>query len=1047
MPIANGTIVTQKSTGDLGQIVGFVGNYGVDVYSVQIKQATKKLRVDEFLVQSAEASEWDKAVGLQAVRMGLSEVKIVHPFRETLASYGATKTELHAYQFKPLMKLNRSGLGRILIADEVGLGKTIEAGYIILELIARDPYLSVVVVCPPMLRPKWKAELYQRFALRFDIMTANEAERRIARREDDPSDSPLRAIVAYETIRNEKFFQSLKNSDAARCAVGLVIADEAHRARNRDSTQSRALELLVARAETAVFLTATPIQNKAEDLSRLLEILSPRDFVDHWSFESFQRANEIVVNAETAVSRADPARLAKSIEDFEGAPDNWRYRLIAENPYFEDALARMRSLASSLKSRTLSDPEVVRHRIELQDSLFKLNLLSPILNRTRRKDVHANSAKRKPYAVDAQLTAYEQSVYHELTDAVFQEYAEQHGEGVARFVLKSFQQGFASSLWAAVAHYRERYSVTEADGDLEIEDIAFTDSGSGVPTSLTNDASTEFLELKRVLATIDLDRLWREDSKWKLLRDVLAQHGAVRSSAGHPRKLLIFSYYKRSLDLIGRRLSEMGMRYLRIDGDVSTNILDTARDERQRILKEFRDTPDIQILIASQVGTEGLDLQFCDTVVNWDLPWNPMTIEQRIGRIDRIGQKSEVLHIVNVACRGTVEWEILHRLYHKVGVFKSSIGDLEEILGEVAERLQQQLSRTRLSESEIRDRIDAEAVVLANVKKQQEELEQEANSLITADSFLIDEFERICRTGQCVHPAELERFTCERLKKLDPASKLFERKSTKGLWEFHAGPLLIARAENSWRKTRVVEWKSFLQRMRAGPLPCTFDGAKFENSPEVEVLSVNHPLLRVLVEDLEVHNRECRSFRCAIKSSQFPRGDWVLFVGLVSNPTEERGSRIMSAASRCGTDETLSGELADALLSELLEKAVDYYGEVPELGVLERARAAADRALYTRFESEQAEHGKRSELQAKRRATVLTGHHDRLIEIAQRARDTTRARAAFDRGAQSVLAAQEGRVKAAERAKDIALAQLPKAGQSRLELFEHFIGYVSIQGD
>jgi SNF2 family DNA or RNA helicase len=91
-------------------------------------------------------------------------------------------------------------------------------------------------------------------------------------------------------------------------------------------------------------------------------------------------------------------------------------------------------------------------------------------------------------------------------------------------------------------------------------------------------------------------------------------------------------------------------------------------------------------MIASQVGTEGLDLQFCDTVVNWDLPWNPMTVEQRIGRIDRIGQKAEILHVINIACRGTVEWDILTRLYNKIGIFRASIGDLEEILGEVAER-------------------------------------------------------------------------------------------------------------------------------------------------------------------------------------------------------------------------------------------------------------------------------------------------------------------------------------------------------------------------
>ena len=723
MPLENGTVVTRTSTGDIGVIAGFVGDYGVEVYRVRIKNATVKLRLDELLLQTAGQSHWDQSLGMQAVRMMLAEVKIVHPFRETLASYGATKTELHPYQFKPLMKLNRSGTGRILIADEVGLGKTIEAGYIILEQVARDPYLSAVVVCPPMLRPKWKAELYQRFGLQFDIMTSSLAERRIARRDDEPNEPPLRAIVAYETIRTDKFFKSLEDADET--VLGLVIADEAHRARNRQSRQSKALNLLVARAQTAAFLTATPIQNKEEDLFRLLEILSPQDFPDYAGFESQRRANEIVVKAETAVSRADAKMLDASIAEFSKAPTSWQHRLITENPYFDDALSRMRNLSSLLLCRNVTDPEVIRRRIELQDSLFKLNLLSPILNRTRRRDVHTGTAVRSPMAVDAQLTNYEQIVYDQLTNAVYAEYVRQHGESVARFVLKGFQQGFASSLWAAVSRYRERFEISDDIEGLDVEELDLPSPEDGFFETLAVGDAAEFSELKKVLAAVNLDRLWDEDSKWKLLRAVLEQHRSGKNHVGEPRKMLIFSYFKRSLDLIGRRLEEFGMQHLRIDGDVPTNALDPSKDERQNIIRNFRDTPEVQVLIASQVGTEGLDLQFCDTVVNWDLPWNPMIVEQRIGRIDRIGQKAERLHIVNIACQGTVEWDILTRLYNKIGIFKASIGDLEEILGEVAEQLHNEISMTRLSPEDRVARIDAQATVLENVRKQQEEFEQE----------------------------------------------------------------------------------------------------------------------------------------------------------------------------------------------------------------------------------------------------------------------------------------------------------------------------------
>jgi superfamily II DNA or RNA helicase len=1044
LPVPNGTTVTRTSTGDIGVIVDFVGDFGVEVYRVKIKNATVKLRADEFLVDAGADSEWDRALGLQAVRMMLAEVKIVHPFRETLASYGATKTELHAYQFKPLMKLNRSGIGRILIADEVGLGKTIEAGYIILEHVARDPYLSVVVVCPPMLRLKWQSELRARFGLHFEVMLGAEAERRIARRDDDPDEPPLRAIVAYETIRSDRFYDALDQADPGDGALGLVIADEAHRARNHESRQSKALELLVARAQTAAFLTATPIQNKDEDLFRLLEILSPQDFPDYAGFEAQRRANAIVVTAETAVSRADSRMLDSSIKEFEEARTSYPHRFIAENPYFEDALERMRELQALLTQRPLTDHELIRRRIELQDSLFKLNLLSPILNRTRRRDVHTRTAKRSPVAVDACLTAYEQNVYAQLTNAVYTEYARQHGEGVARFVLKSFQQGFASSLWAAVSHYRNRFQVDDSEIDLAIEDIDIPNPTEGYFETRAIGDVAEFTELKRVLAAVDIDRLWEEDSKWGLLHSILSQHRSGMSPEGRPRKMLIFSYFKRSLDLIGQRLREMGMTFRRIDGSVPTNPLDPSKDERQRIICEFRDDPRIQILIASQVGTEGLDLQFCDTVVNWDLPWNPMTVEQRIGRIDRIGQKAELLHIVNIACRGTVEWEILNRLYNKIGIFRASIGDIEEILGEVAERLQGQIATTRLSESERNEKIDAEAEVLVRKQRHQQEFEQEASALITADSFLIDEFERIRRTGQCVHPHELERFTRERLQQVDPASKLV-RKDPPGLFEFRAAPSLIALAENTWRKTRVSEWKSFLQRMRNRPILCTFEGEKFDGFGEVEVLSVAHPLLRVLVEGLAVHDRACHSFRCRLLSSELPVDDWVISVGLVSNPADERGARIMAAAGSCSGEAVLDSDEADVLLAAVLESGVDFYGLTLDDASLDRGRRAADRALYARFQIEQTEHRRKSELQATRRATVLTAHHDRLIEIAQRSLGTMQARALFDKGARGILAAQAGKVRAAERAKEVALAQLPQASGTRLELFEHFVGFVSVR--
>ena len=1044
MPLPNGTLITRTSTGDLGVIVEFIGDFGVEVFRVRIKNATIKLSANEFVVVGAESdSPWERPLGLQAVRLRLAEIKIVHPFRETLASYGATKTEIHPYQFKPLLKLNRSALNRILIADEVGLGKTIEAGYIILEAIARDPYLSVVVVCPPMLRPKWRAELFQRFGLQFDIMTSSFAARRVARRDDEPSEPPLRAIVAYETIRATRFVEGLDSAEGLKASIGLLIADEAHRARNKLSLQSKSLEKLTTRSRLAVFLTATPIQNSDKDLFRLLEILLPDQFLDYEGFGTRRQANEIVVRAETAVSRANVALLDASIEELRAAPDSRLYREVTTNPYFADTLNRLAEVREAIVGGPLTDPKVSRLRIESQDALFRLNLLSPILNRTRRRDVLAHSAKRSPMAIDAQLSSYEQVVYDQLTRAVFTEYAHRHGEGVARFVLKGFQQGFASSLWAAVSRYRERFKIEEDSSDFDaLEfDMPSPDDGSFDPRAVGD--ISEFPELKRVLAAVNLEQLWADDSKWKLLHRILTQHRSGTSLGGAPRKMLIFSYFKRSLDLIGMRLKEMGLSHVRIDGDVPTNALDPSLDERQRLIQKFREEPLIQIMIASQVGTEGLDLQFCDTVVNWDLPWNPMTVEQRIGRIDRIGQKAEILHVINIACRGTVEWDILTRLYNKIGIFRASIGDLEEILGEVAERLQSDISTTQLTPAQRQQRIDDQVVVLENVKAQQEVLDREAASLLTADSFLIDEFERIRRTGQFVQPHELESFVRERLRKVDPASSFVHRPND-DVWMLKASPCLIALADTAFRKERVVEWRSFLQRLRTTSIHCTFHGDRAEGNAQLEVLSVAHPLLRILVADLQVHERACHSFRCRLASDEIEQGAWLLEVGLVSDPHNSRGARVITAAARIGNDALLDADHSDILLRTVLEAAVDLYTMEYSSAAVEAAKTNADQDLWRRFSRDRDDVKKRGLLQRLRREEILASHHDRLIEAADQQVTTMRIRASFDKGARSILPALEGKARSARQAKEIAFAELPAPTGSALELFEHFVAIVVV---
>ena len=151
-----------------------------------------------------------------------------------------------------------------------------------------------------------------------------------------------------------------------------------------------------------------------------------------------------------------------------------------------------------------------------------------------------------------------------------------------------------------------------------------------------------------------------------------------------PSKVLVFSFFLHTLTYLKKLVKTAGRRVAIINGDV-------PEDERERLRQCFRlpfeHNDAIDVLLSSEVGCEGLDYEFCDRLVNYDIPWNPMRLEQRIGRIDRFGQQSKKVFIFNFITPGTVEERIYFRCFERLGIFRETIGDLEEVLGEVMPNL------------------------------------------------------------------------------------------------------------------------------------------------------------------------------------------------------------------------------------------------------------------------------------------------------------------------------------------------------------------------
>jgi superfamily II DNA/RNA helicase len=219
--------------------------------------------------------------------------------------------------------------------------------------------------------------------------------------------------------------------------------------------------------------------------------------------------------------------------------------------------------------------------------------------------------------------------------------------------------------------------------------LPFTD-GTGVA-----DIEPIRSEIETVLAAARA--LPEEDAKLDRLIAVIEEKAALPNN-----KLLVFSSFRHTLAYLARKLNERGVRVGLIHGDVPDH---ERRQRRAAFAASAEDPRTIDVLLSSEVGAEGLDYQFCDAIVNYDIPWNPMRIEQRIGRIDRYGQKSDTVLIYNFVTPGTVEFEIYDRCLLRIGIFERTIGGSEAVLGEIAEGIRRVVEDLSLSEGARKDRL------------------------------------------------------------------------------------------------------------------------------------------------------------------------------------------------------------------------------------------------------------------------------------------------------------------------------------------------------
>lgn len=775
-------------------------------------------------------------------RSFLTLAKLTKPLADNLYSFVASRTERLPYQFKPVLKLLDSPYSRLLIADEVGLGKTIEAGIILTELQARSPLEHVLVACPSSLMTKWREELRERFDLDFEVVDGprfRSVVADIARQGGEPR----RLIGSLELLRRAENIEAVIES---RPHFDLLIVDEAHHLRNRGTRTNELGEALTMLSQAAIFLTATPLNLGREDFFELLRLLVPEEFHDFATFTGLIEPNQYINTALRIMRTADP--------DYAAALSALGEVMQTEQARRFAASARYQGLVSRLRQAQAGADMDRDANVHCQRDLIELNTLSHVFTRTKKREVAEHFPTRRATAVSVDLQPVERTFYDAITRWVEAYYSED-GFGGRGFVTTMFQRQAASCLPAmgrklerTVLSHRFELSADEVD---EVADLVGLETLEPVSFELSQEQLDPLTELRSA---------WREygervDSKFEQFAAAL--HTALEEGA---EKALVFSFFVGTIDYLAEKLEGMSigsrqLQVLKLYGPMS-------RDARHAALHQFRTMDGPVVMLSSEVGSEGLDFQFCSTMFNYDLPWNPMRVEQRIGRLDRYGQQSDLIHILNLVITDTVEERIFYRLYERINIFEESIGDLEAILGDVEKllnRLQRDALLRHLTPQEADQRTRQIADVILRRQQEHEEFDRDSRRFLSNDDVFLDRFNDIKQSRRYVTPEELQGFVERWLSVRFPRVRLETDRQDDVLRLAGADIAPFARFLSTQLardagKARIS--RQFVNRLHGEePLRVTFEPARAMQERTVEFISLHHPLVRVIAAELDAEGR------------------------------------------------------------------------------------------------------------------------------------------------------------------------------------------------
>ena len=646
----------------------------------------------------------------------LTALQIRHPSLSTLYSLNAARVNFIPYQFRPVLRFIRSDRPRLLIADGVGVGKTIEAGLILRELQARREIKSVLIICPRPLvtESKWKNEM-KRFGEDFTHLDDGPTLRRCIKEMDLEGEWPiqLQKVILPYSLLSEVLLYGPEGRGRRSQGKGLldldppprfdlVIVDEAHHIRNPNTRSYEAVRFFCDYAEAAVFLTATPIQLGSEDLFVLLNVLRSDLIQDMESFEHMAAPNPLINKAvdHARTQMADWTTQAMEALD-EAAATGWGRAILSRNPEFK-----------RIRGQLAEGYVAADERIQLITDMEALHTFASMINRTRRRDI-GEFTVRKPETRDVEFTPSQKQLHDELLSVQADIFSWLHEDRNIKFMMTTIRRQAASCLYGLVPFL-------ESILNRRLDELEWEEADDGEPVPPSDAVSAIRSQIEGVLEKArGLDP---RDPKFEALSTVIREKQDLDNN-----KVMLFSSFRHTLHYLYEKLRADGVRVAMVHGGTP----DEERVEMRRLFEKPREDSDaLDVLLFSEIGCEGLDYQFCDCIVNYDLPWNPMRVEQRIGRIDRNGQKSASVAIVNLITPGTVDADIYERCLKRIGVFEQALGSSEEILGEISKEIKNIAENYTLNEGERQAQLQQLADNEIRLIQEQEELEQKQMELL-----------------------------------------------------------------------------------------------------------------------------------------------------------------------------------------------------------------------------------------------------------------------------------------------------------------------------